>query len=363
MKERIKKIGIDARFFGPEDKGFGRYAEKLIRGLEEVDKKNKYFIFLRKEAWERYVPKNKNFKKVLANYKWYGLKEQVFYPFKIRKYKLDLMHFTHFNVPLLFFGNFIVTIHDLTLRFFSAKRKNLLSSLTYPFKKIAYLTVFYFAIKKSKRIIAISGYTKKDILKHYKIRPEKIKVIYEGVDKRKEESVVRKNQILYIGNAYPHKNLERLIFAFEKLKEDFNVNLVLAGGDDYFYKKLKKKIFNSKNIVFKGFVDEKELDLLYKESLLFIFPSLYEGFGLPPLEAMSRGLVVVSSSASCLPEILGDSALFFDPFDVDDMKAKIKKALVDKGLQENLRSKGIKRVQNFNWEKMVFETLDLYGLF
>lgn len=174
-------IGIDARFFGPKDKGFGRYTEQLIRNLEKIDKKNQYFIFLRRDSWEEYRSKNKNFKKVLADYKWYGWKEQILLPLKLRKYNLDLVHFTHFNVPIFYRRKFIVTIHDLTLRYFPTYKRNIKNFLLYPFKKLAYRIVFKHAIKNSDKIIAISEHTKKDILKHYKINPNKIKVIYEGI--------------------------------------------------------------------------------------------------------------------------------------------------------------------------------------
>ena len=181
-------IGIDARFFGAKDKGFGRYTEQLIRNLEKLDYKNQYFIFLRKDSWKEYQPKNPcladrqvNFKKILANYKWYGWKEQVLLPLKLRKYKLNLVHFTHFNVPIFYRGRFIVTIHDLTLRYFPTSKKNFKNLIFYPFKNLAYRVVFKHAIKNSEKIIAVSEYTKKDILRHYKINPEKINVIYEGV--------------------------------------------------------------------------------------------------------------------------------------------------------------------------------------
>ena len=175
------KIGIDARFFGPKDKGFGRYTENLIKNLEKIDTQNQYFIFLRKDSWQEYEPKNSNFKKVLADYKWYGIKEQIFLSLKLKKHKLGLVHFTHFNVPIFYRGRFIVTIHDLTLRKFPTFKKNFRNFLFYPLKNLAYRIVFRHAIKNSEKIIAISEYTKQEILKHYSVNPDKIKVIYEGI--------------------------------------------------------------------------------------------------------------------------------------------------------------------------------------
>jgi len=184
MKKNQLKIGIDARFFGPKDKGFGRYTQQLVEHLEKIDPLaggNQYFIFLRKDSWKEYKPNSPNFKKVLADYKWYGIKEQVLLSLKLKKYKLDLVHFTHFNVPIFYWGKFVVTIHDLTLRHFPTCRKNLKNLIFYPFKNLAYRIVFRHAIKNSENIIAISEHTKKDILKYYQVDPNKIKVIYEGV--------------------------------------------------------------------------------------------------------------------------------------------------------------------------------------
>lgn len=148
-----------------------------------------------------------------------------------------------------------------------------------------------------------------------------------------------KPYILYVGNDYPHKNLKRLKLAFEKLKKQgFNYGLVLATK----------------------FVSEQELDDLYKNASLFVFPSLYEGFGLPPLEAMKRGVPVVSSNATCLPEILGNAVLYFNPLDVNDIADKIKKVLTDKNLREQLIQKGFEQVKKYSWEEMARETLKLY---
>ena len=166
------RIGIDARFFGPKDKGFGRYTENLIKEMEKISgNEMEVFVFLRKDSFNEYNPQNKNFHKILADYKWYGFKEQILFPLQLRKYNLDLMHFTHFNVPVLYRKKFIVTIHDLTLRYFP---KNML-------KMPVYFLVFNHAIKNSEKIIAISEHTKNDILKHYQINSDKIKVIYEGI--------------------------------------------------------------------------------------------------------------------------------------------------------------------------------------
>jgi len=149
----------------------------------------------------------------------------------------------------------------------------------------------------------------------------------------------KKPYILYVGNDYPHKNLERLKLAFEKIKKD---------GLDY------------ELVLITKFISEEELDNLYKNASLFVFPSLYEGFGLPPLEAMKRGVLVASSNATCLPETLGEAVLYFNPLDIDDIADKIKKVLTDKNLREQLIQKGFAQVKKYSWEKMARETLKLY---
>lgn len=362
-KKNQLKIGIDARFFGPKQKGLGRYVQKLIEGLEKNDSKNTYLIFLRKDNFNEYFPKNKNFKKVLANYKWYGFKEQIFFPFKIKRHGIDLMHFPHFNVPLFCFNPFVITIHDLILKRFPTRKASTLNPLMYKIKNLAYHLVISSAIKKAKKIIAVSNYTKKDILKYFKVDSDKIRVIYEGSPERKEnkEENKKKTYLLYVGNAYPHKNLERLILAFNKLiKEKKDIYLILVGEIDYFYKRIKNKFSSSENLIFTDFVSDKDLSLLYKNALVYVFPSLYEGFGLPPLEAMAYGVPIVSSDSSCLPEILGDSAIYFDPENVNDIFEKIKYVLDNRKIRKKLVSKGFEQIEKYNWQKMAKEILRVY---
>ncbi len=373
---KSKKIGIDARFFGAKDKGFGRYTEQLIKNLEKADYKNQYYIFLRKDSWQEYQPKNKNFKKVLADYKWYGWKEQIFLPLKLKKYNLDLIHFTHFNTPIFYPGKFMVTIHDLTLRHFPTRQKNFKNLLFYPLKQLIYKIVFRRVIRRAEKIITISNYTKKDILRYCKVNPSKIKVIYEGASENLKSQIsnlksqIKKPYLLYVGNAYPHKNLKRLILTFNKLNQEPKIRnqeyrLVLAGQEDYFYKKLKLEIRNLKleigdKIIFPGFISDEDLDATYRAADLYVFPSLSEGFGLPSLEAMACGVPVASSNATCLPEILGDAALYFNPLDIDDMAEKIKNILLDDRVKKDLIKKGFEQIKKYSWQKMAEETLGLY---
>jgi glycosyltransferase involved in cell wall biosynthesis len=161
------------------------------------------------------------------------------------------------------------------------------------------------------------------------------------------------NYILYVGNFYPHKNLKRLVLAFRKLIRETNADysLVLVGGNNY---------SEEDKIIITGYVDDNRLNNLYRRADLYVFPSLYEGFGLPALEAMKRGVAVVSSNASCLPEILGDAAMYFNPHSIDDIAEKIKKVLFDKDLKNNLIKRGFERLRNYDWRKTAEETLTCY---
>ncbi len=372
------RIGIDARFYGPKQKGLGRYVQKLVENLEKCSPdKYQFIIFLRKENWSEYQPGNPNFKKVLADYKWYGLKEQILMPWKIRQAKIDLMHFPHFNIPLFYSGPFVVTIHDLILKRFPTRQVSTLGPFLYWLKKLAYHLVIYSAIKRARKIIAVSNYTKEDILRYFRVNPDKIEVIYEGspmvVSPVPDTDILRKINIkrpylLYVGNAYPHKNLEQLVWAFEKLTKDYqkNLHLVLVGELDYFYKRLQDSLkkrpmqISHQRIIFTDFVSDEDLAVLYQNASLYIFPSLCEGFGLPPLEAMTYRLPVVCSEAACLPEVLKEAAVYFNPEDIEDMAEKIRQVLEDKELQEKLVARGSRVIQKYSWSKMAQRTLKIY---
>lgn len=159
--------------------------------------------------------------------------------------------------------------------------------------------------------------------------------------------------LLYVGNFYPHKNLKRLISAFKKISQEINSDylLILVGGNEY---------FKMGNIIITGKIDDNRLNNLYRGAELYVFPSLYEGFGFTALEAMKRGTAVVTSNASCLPEILGNAVLYFNPLNIEDIAEKIKKVLLDGPLKNNLIKKGLERVKNYDWRKTAEETLKTY---
>lgn len=376
VKIDYMKIGIDARLYGIKDRGIGRYAERLIAYLEKIDVQNEYFIFLRQDGFNSYKPQHKNFHKVLAEFRPYSLKEQVIFPCQLKKYNLDLVHFLHFNVPIFYHRSFIVTIHDLIItRFPDSRRKSTrLPIFLYYLKLFFYNLVLKNALKKSKKIIAVSEATKKEIISLFNIDFPKINVVYEGVDKlptANSQSPIVNPYVLYVGAAYPHKNLERLIIAFEKFIKNSDapiskrIKLVLVGKSDYFYQRIKKlieKLNLIDDVVLTGEVSDKDLASYYKNALFFIFPSLAEGFGLPALEALNYGIPVASSNVYSLPEILGQAAYYFNPREIDEIVKAIEIMATDDKLKQNLIVQAKMQSEKFSWQKMAEQIAKIYTI-
>lgn len=377
------RIGIDARFFGGEQsKGLGRYTQKLIAHLATSSSEHEYVVFLQQEAYDKWEIHNPKITPVLAPYHWYSIKEQLFMPWKIWRSRVDLMHFPHFNVPLLYWGRFVVTIHDIIIILFPTERATTLGPLLYTFKHWAGQMVMRHAVKRSSHIITVSEYSKKDIVGYYHVAPEKITVTYEAAENEhppctdeemtavKERYGIKKPYILYIGNAYPHKNLEVLLAALkgakeeaEKKEKELPWQLVLVGKKDYFYARLKQDAWAKSidsDVLFPGFVPDADLPCLYEGATAYVFPSRYEGFGLPALEAMLHHTPVLAANASCLPEILGDAALYFDPNDISGIIKAVERITTDAGLRAELRAKGEAQAKKYSWNTMMQQTHTVY---
>ncbi len=386
------RIGIDARLWSQS--GVGRYIRNLVFNLQKLDTKNEYYIFLAHPEYYRLDYHNKKFHKVLANFKWYGVSEQIKFPILLNKYKLDLVHFPHFNVPILYRGKFVVTIHDLIHEHFQMRRATTLNPLVYKLKQWGYKKVFNSALKKSQKVIVPSNFVKQQIINKWDVNQDKIAVTYEGVEeqliaaatccteseigKALKKYQIKPPFIFYVGNAHPHKNVEGLIKTFLNLRNNYQyLQLVLSGSDHYFWERIKKE-FKQKDIIYTGYIDDKDLICLYKSAKCFVMPSFEEGFGIPLLEAMACKCPVVSSDKGSLPEIGGNAALYFDPLlprhseslgfardklreESSDMEQKIMDVLNSETVRSELIKKGQKRYKQFNWKDLAGKTLKIYA--
>lgn len=370
------RIGIDARFYGTLGKGLGRYTEKLIQELEKIEGEDEFFIFLRRENYEEYVPQSPRFTKVLADFPWYGWREQLLFPRLLRRFKVDLMHFPHFNVPLFYRRPFVVTIHDLILLHYPTVKASELPPFLYWVKYLLYRIVIGSAIKRARIIFTVSEFTRRDLITAYPKAVGKICVAYEAADavcplvsKEEEQAALQmlglnfrgegKSYVLYVGNAYPHKNLELLLRVASCLPEKL---FVCVGREDYFYRGLKERVKNEhlNNVRFVGFVSDRLLPTLYREAESYFFPSLYEGFGLPALEALTFGTPVVSARAGALPEVVGEAGIFFNPKNLKETRDKLEMIGRNEGLRQRMIALGYKRVKQFSWASMAVATLRQY---
>lgn len=366
----MKKIVIDARGFS---RTTGRYIRKLIQYLEEIESNQtgrEYLVLLLPDEFEKYQPKNSKFSKLVANYDHNSFAEQIGFLLFLNKLRADLVHFTMPQQPILYRGKNVTTIHDLTLlKTFPGNR----NKYAYKLKQFVGRLVFRQIARRSAAIITPTEYTKSDYLDFLHSSrsdlDEKITVTYESADVVTTKlmpfpSLVGKEFIMYVGQQSNYKNLRRLMQSHQQLLADHpDLKLVFVGKLGEYGEQSKKwaEQQNFKNIVFTGFVEsDAQLAWLYKNVEAYVFPSLMEGFGLPALEAMAHGAPVVSSNATCLPEVYGDAAHYFDPEDVSDMTRAICEVLEDKKLREELIKKGAQQIKKYSWHRMAEQTLAIY---
>lgn len=372
------RIGIDARFLGPQGTGIGRYVHRLVENLQDLDKTNHYVIFLRKSNWHLFEPTAPNFEKVLTDAHWYTLKEQFVMTFAASRAKLDLFHIPHFNIPIFYKGDMVVTIHDLIKSDYHSASSTTRSPLIYGIKHKIYEKVIETAVKRSKAIITPSDYVKKKIQSTYAASKGKVYVTHEAADdkffewgeKKLSEGAVkqvmyryniREPYIIYVGNAFPYKNIDSVLEALTYL--DPNIKFINPCVRSAFYERLAEKVHRlglEHRVVLPGFVPDEDLSVLYRHALCYVYPSLSEGFGLPGLEAMASGLPVACSEIEVFKEAYDDAAVYFDPFDPKKIAIAIENITTDTKLHKSLQTKGFKRAKSFSWEKTASQTLNIY---
>lgn len=372
------RIGIDARLYGLEHAGLGRYVTKLVEEVLKQDRKNDYVLFLNSAHSEEFKNK-KRIKVVTTNIPIYSVAEQAVLPFVFAKEKLDLLHVPHFNAPVLYQGKLVLTVHDLIKHDSKGPETTTRHRWLYLFKRFGYLSLTNTIAHRADHIIVPSNFVKEDVAKRLRVPLEKITVTYEAAAGSIKEVVLTDKErvnlfnkyhlaqpfIVYTGSVYPHKNVDLLVNAIEKHNQNKEVDLQLAliCSRSVFWERLNKKITdrNLQNWVkLLGFVEDTDVSKLYSQALALVHPSKMEGFGLTGLEAMSVGLPVISSNASCLPEVYGDAALYFNPNDVDDLVSCLETFIKDQDLRSTLATNGYLQSRKYSWTKMAKETLSVY---
>ena len=368
--------------------GVKTYTREIVKALLEIDQSNEYFLYARKNVGrdiEFCVPTSKNVH--LKILKWpLPFWTYTRFAWEMKKQKPDILFMPIQSAPFLFFKpkkiKLIVTVHDLAfLKFpkhFTFKNRFLLDWHTSR------------AVRMSDKIIVPSRATKNDLVDLYKIDPKKIKVVYHGcgriysvVGRGAKFCVSTDPYILFVGTIQPRKNIINLVKAFEIFKENFNLppsppfvrggftpplqrenlKLVIAGGKGWLWEETFRRIKKSpveKDIILTGAVSDQELVGLYSRAKIFILPSLYEGFGLPILDAFSAGVPVIASNNSSLKEIVGGAGLLINPEDPNDISRAIKKVIENNDLRNNLIKNGKEKSKNFSWEKSAREHLKVF---
>lgn len=364
------KIGIDARLYGLEHAGIGRYVMHLVEQLQSLDTTNEYVLFLRQDDYDA-LKLPLRWTKVLADIRHYTLKEQLTLPRLIRSARIDLMHFPHFNVPLFYNRPFVVTIHDLLWHEFKGFNVTTLNSLIYFLKYGGYRLVVHHALFQARRILVPSFWVSQKLQDQFGLPGSKITVTYEGIattfSTKVEVDVPKPNLpfVVYTGSAYPHKNLRLLFDAIKILNQKgIRLNLRIVSSRSVFLEELKAYVHRehlSSYINFMGFLTDQDLRRLYGQAAALVHPSLSEGFGLTGLEAMAANLPVLASRAGSLPEIYQDAALYFDPHDPADLTAKLTQLLADSRLVTNLRAKGRRLARRYSWSATAKKTMEVYN--
>ncbi|MGI9027248.1 MAG: glycosyltransferase family 4 protein [Candidatus Saccharimonadales bacterium] len=365
MGSNSKHIVIDARI---RRSSTGRYVDRLLEHLQTIDSPHRFTVLVQPD--DPWRARAANFEVQSSPYPQFSFNplNDFKFAYQLRSLQPDLVHFTMTQQPLTYRGRTVTTTHDLTmLRFIRAGKT---AAPVFWLKKFGYRLMFYVAHQKSARIIVPTKFVGHDLAKLYPFTKKQISVTYEASEPPINQPAepldgVKKPFIMHVGSPFPHKNLQHLIKAFELLlKRKPGLTLVLAGKKEFYFEELQEWAQQRSaypSIRFTGFIDDNELKWLYENAEAYVLPSLSEGFGLPGLEAMSHGCAVVSSDATCLPEVYGDAAHYFDPYNLQQTAAAIEDVLDSPKLRAMLRTEGYKQLQKYSWQTMAEQTHDVYN--
>lgn len=359
----MARLVIDARESGTST---GRYIDKLVEYLDKLSPDFEVLVLTKPHRLDYLKRVAPSFHVLEADFKEFTFSEQLAYARFLHNLKPDLVHFGKDHQPILYRGKVVTTMHDLTTARFRNPNKNF---LIFAFKQLVYKQVVRIVAHKSKFVITPTEFVKKDVVRYGHINPDKVVVTHEAADPFDEpaEAIKRfegKDFIMFNGRPLPHKNLERLIRAFALLHSKHpKLYLMIAGKKDRShatYETLARQLGVGDRVILTDWISDGQLKWAMQHTKVYVYPSLSEGFGLPPLEAMLCGAPVVASNATCIPEVLGDAARYFNPLDVEDMASAIEDVLSNEKLRSELIARGQVQARKYSWRRMTEQTLAVY---
>jgi glycosyltransferase involved in cell wall biosynthesis len=360
-------IVIDARLYGPRHTGLGRYTKNLLIALTNLPEFDRYrFTLIIYPELKTEIKKDlgNKFEYYVTRIRHYTFAEQFFLPLILWSLQPSLVHFTHLDKPILYFGKSVVTVHDLIRHFSKGSDTTTRSPLLYWPKYWGYLLMSSFIIRFNHLIVP-SNFWRNYIIDYYHVDPSRIVTTYEAVDPsiiapQKKSSSPPQNYLLYTGNLYPHKNIEVVFRSLQKIP---SLKLKIICARDVFHEravKLTAKLGLTKQVDFLGYIPDEEFINVYQKALALVHPAFLEGFSLTGLEAMALGTPVIAANSSCLPEIYEKSVLYFDPKNPDDLVKVIKQLQKKPTLRKELIGLGYNQVAKYSWTKTAAKTLSFY---